>query len=393
MAHQAHNIPWTVLSSNLRWRLSNPCKNDATDFHLRFKPDQGKKLTYFAKAFERNIHDHAETERRKYPETYEPPQPDEVIVSDRVALMIAPTVRCWRAAHRQSTINIAKDTPVNALCHHMDTRQRCECAVPYVERTGRAFARQLKDSMCYQFFREETNAGAFLNAEIVKTLLLYGETDPILRVCSHPDVDLRRWWRLQECYDTDAYLGWDHIANIALDAYILLNVIYCFPETWGPTRTRDNDYRRARSYQSLIWRRIEANRTTEVVNYPHMQFFGVEYDQSRTTEVLQDIRASRKPRPQPPRGRAGLYWTEKAKTPFGHLPLEELLSALDVAHEPSPQDDSHVRRMLREKGLPVEVVDMILNMASYHGQRRLPVAHDPFHAENREELGKYLTYC
>lgn len=41
---------------------------------------------------------------------------------------------------------------------------------------------------------------AFFNLEVVKTLLLYSEIDPILRVCAHPRVQLERWWTCGGCF-------------------------------------------------------------------------------------------------------------------------------------------------------------------------------------------------
>ena len=35
--------------------------------------------------------------------------------------------------------------------------------------------------------------------ELVKTLIVYGEMEPILRVCAHPDVAIGTWWHIDEC--------------------------------------------------------------------------------------------------------------------------------------------------------------------------------------------------
>jgi hypothetical protein len=35
--------------------------------------------------------------------------------------------------------------------------------------------------------------------ELVKTLIVYGEMEPLLRVCAHPDVAIDSWWHIDEC--------------------------------------------------------------------------------------------------------------------------------------------------------------------------------------------------
>lgn len=44
------------------------------------------------------------------------------------------------------------------------------------------------------------NGEAFYNIEVVKTLILYGEMEPILRVCVHPDVDYKSWQSQCLCF-------------------------------------------------------------------------------------------------------------------------------------------------------------------------------------------------
>ena len=62
------------------------------------------------------------------------------------------------------------------------------------------FLRRYQQNDCYQFLN--VNRSAFFNLEIFKILLLYGEMEPVLRVCAHPDNDLATWWSMAPCYDS-----------------------------------------------------------------------------------------------------------------------------------------------------------------------------------------------
>ena len=372
MAHQAHNIPWSVLTSNLGWRLSTPCQADAINFHLRFNPDQGKKLTYFAKAFVRNIHDHAATERKKYPDKYDAPKSDDVVVGDDAARKIAPTLHRWREDPgdlRLWKYKTAVDkASVTVLCPHRDAannRESCQCAVPYVERKMQAFLRGEPETICFQFFNDDYNADSFFNVELLKTLILHGEMDTVLRVCAHPGVSFENWWDVRECMCVTEDLGWNQIARLALDAYLLMNIIYCFRETWDDPQPAWKDYRRTRSYQALVYN--NTNRLqSDVIMHSHRQFFGIGHHQ----------------------------FTWKLPQTLGLVPYDKFLVCDEqVGYLPLPEEVSHIRWILCRKGLPVEIAESVLDFVSFDGQRRLPVPHHPFHPDNRDELGKYLTYC
>lgn len=90
------------------------------------------------------------------------------------------------------------DPPHDDLCRHTGAEE-CQCPIPYEERKASAFYRKYCQNPCYCFLEE--NGKAFFNQEIFKTLLLYGEMDTILRVCAIPDVGLRDWWEVGQCYD------------------------------------------------------------------------------------------------------------------------------------------------------------------------------------------------
>ncbi|KAI8271477.1 hypothetical protein K4K59_012297 [Colletotrichum sp. SAR11_240] len=76
--------------------------------------------------------------------------------------------------------------------------------------------------------------------------------------------------------------------------------------------------------------------------------------------------------------------------PYTRIPQRD---AFYVEYVPYDSDILPVEEMLRTKRLPMELVAEIMDLADYKPRRRLKVAHDPFHRDNREELDKYLAEC
>lgn len=169
---------------------------------------------------------------------------------------------------------------------------------------------------------------------------------------------------------------------MALLPYIGLNVIYCFPETWdlASGKTDVRDYSATALYQKMVQLCTISGMTSEVATFPHRQFFGIE-DGQFTWRY-------NKPQLRDPRLNAiGRY-------PYGVLPIEEFLNCeVLTENKPGPSAIPQVQQMLYSKGLPMELVLDIMDMAEYAPRGRLQVPHDPFHPENREDLAKYLKYC
>lgn len=149
------------------------------------KDAENSKLSHFVASFARNINEHSTCERRKYPEKYDPPKPTDVILDDKVVRKINPTVKRWR--HELE----------HEICQDFEEHDPLPI-IPREERKMVAFLRKYESNDCYEFAL--CNKDAFFNLEIVKTLILYGEMDPVLRVCAHPDVDLATWWSQYSCH-------------------------------------------------------------------------------------------------------------------------------------------------------------------------------------------------
>ncbi|CAH0046526.1 unnamed protein product [Clonostachys solani] len=380
MSHQAHNIPWNVFGSNLKFRTRVPCADDGAGLHFRFRPTQGKELTHFVDAFTRNIHQHADSERQKYPEAYEVLNSDDIALDDSVSRKITPAVRLWRS-ERRDKLGEVDESPTHEVCHHSEPDERCSCPLPYNQRRMGSFLHKYRLPDCYKFFDDHKDG--YIGLEVFKTLLMHGEMDTLLKICAHPDVGFPSWWDAQLCLCYPQDLGRDYLEH-ALDAYLVLNVfLSSFPESWAPSRSSDQDYRRTRIYQMIILRVTAIRQGSELATHPHRQFFGIARGQFNSHSGFKFPMTSK---------RKDKY--SGTNQPYGRLTYEEFLESQKImGFLPSVSDVLHVRWVLCEKGLPVEISQLILDTALYRPQRRLKVPHDPLHPENVEELNKYLKFC
>ncbi|KAJ5825941.1 hypothetical protein N7474_003079 [Penicillium riverlandense] len=384
MAHQAQEIPWKVLGSNLHWVSGDSCKCGTTNLHPRMRKNQAKALNDFVKAFLRNIDKHSNHERTKFRAKYDIPDRTDVIIDESVAQKIMPTVLRYRHYGRRNDFlcpGVASESRDHRLGY-------CQCpALPDQERSASSFLRRYIKNRCYRFV--EDNNDAFFNLELVKTLILYGEMNPVLRICAHPEVDLMSWWSKAQCDCMDLDIGWDRFAWKALIAYIGLNVTFCFPQMWDAARGKpvETDYRNTRFYQYMLRECTMTGETSDVSAYPHRQFFGISEDQFRgSTPSLQ----SRNPRFFQTFTRGDDYRREY----YGIVPIDEFLHMEgSVCYQPHLSDVNLVRSFLRRKGLPAELACNIMEFAEYEPRRRLKKPHDPFHRSNRKELAEYLKYC
>jgi hypothetical protein len=151
------------------------------------KPTQGKEITYFIKAFVKNIKEHSKCERRKYPEHYEKPAPTDTIIDEATANLLTPTIR--RVARNLDTVDRRTEgswVPPDGSALLPEERQLA------------AFTRELKGS-CYDFLPMYHDS--FFNLQVIEALLLHGEMAPLLRVCAHSDAAFAiiKWLSAHAC--------------------------------------------------------------------------------------------------------------------------------------------------------------------------------------------------
>lgn len=431
MAHQAERLPWQALASIFDLKPTNPCQHDAPNLHPRDEPETRQKLSQFLDAFIKNASLYAQRERKRYPEKYDPldagiflksmtgededegprtqydsPPKEHVILTDELVDKIAPTVKRWYPKNKDGPISSKFDQGLQ--CPHTNDSDKCECVLPRKERQLAAFQRDYYPNDCFEFYGH--NGEAYRNLEFVKTLILLGEMDPVLQVCSTDECYLAKWWNAGPCYCEDFTLGWDMICNYAIKMYLTLNILYCFPETW---QTEDgspvDNYRGLASYQMAI-RLCTLSSGCQVATYPHRDVFGIQdkqfniypkpFDLPRWKQYIKvDDSVVSQMREMNPDWDMGPEFVDRSTYklkfyPYGLITYDEFLNfEKQVSNQPHTNDVSHVRWMLGQKGLPTELVDSIISKAEYSPGRRLPVDGRPLHPGNKDELGRYLEEC
>lgn len=199
----------------------------------------------FTNSFTKAIQEAAHHERAKYPPKYESPGDEEVVLSHEVARKITPSVRMWRGEvytnrdekalrrtevedkpaqkeEKSEAIRENNKTPHkpdfanqetghssdklkggfkwDALCEHKTDNLgfKCGCALPFQERTAKAFTRKRINRQCNNFV--EANAHEIFNLEVTKTLIMLGDLEPVLRICARSDHNISDWHSVDTCY-------------------------------------------------------------------------------------------------------------------------------------------------------------------------------------------------
>ncbi|KAJ3545947.1 hypothetical protein NM208_g2247 [Fusarium decemcellulare] len=390
MAPQVPNIPWGMLASTLELRPVNPCQNGAFNFHFHNDPDRNRTLTRFRNAFVRNILNHAMFERSLHPQTYSPPGPNDLVLTDDVAISIEKDIHYWRSDHDGPF----KFGPIRGLKRHKrlcDCQSTCTCPLPLKERKMLAFQRQGRDRshpMPCPYSQDQfcfRNRKPFFNLEVIKTLLVHRELDTLLQISAHPSVDLGYFCNRVHCNCVNGKLGWDVIFRVAMDVYIMLNVVYCFRETWEQSSTPVANYTSLKVYQQVVCHCTKYCPLSDIPAYPQPKFFGIPKHQFE-------------PNPLPHNRARWQHLIESEKLryyPCGLMTYPDFLAfEKPIIYQPRAKDVDFVSKILHKVGrLPIELIDRIFSLADYTTGRRLVVPHLPFHPDNRAELNHHLDQC
>ncbi|KAF2689205.1 hypothetical protein K458DRAFT_125172 [Lentithecium fluviatile CBS 122367] len=357
MAHQAHALPWQTIADHFKFVYKNRKYNDRTNLYPCFKPGQGKQLQHFARVFARVMGHASAQERKNYPDELIPPEDDEIFIPDSSLKRIAKTVKYYKTLRQKNIIS--------------DDERKLPC---WME--------------CFDALRLSwPTCGVRDTMELFKTLILYGEMEPLLRLATHAHV------RLPDLYSYPLgggiEDGYTDVKNSALIAYICLNMFFIKPELHDPTSRAHKldemkqkfglsyteqmfDYRNTSSYQKLLTHCTHTGWGTEwgVCALPHREFFGIDRHMITTP-----------------------YWSDLAKSRIGTGRVSQLFNApYRFWYVPTASDVSAALAILTTR-VPTELALQILEHADYTAKRRIQVAHDPLHADNVEELKKYLGYC
>jgi len=93
MAHNSDCLPWDAIAQNLQWVSATVCQFGATDLHISFRPEQAEDFERFAQSFAKLLEEKGAEERKKYPDVYDPPDEEDVVLDDRVVQKIDPLIQ------------------------------------------------------------------------------------------------------------------------------------------------------------------------------------------------------------------------------------------------------------------------------------------------------------
>ncbi|CAG9991052.1 unnamed protein product [Clonostachys byssicola] len=403
MGSNSLELPWEALAANLEWRAESPCTFQSTNYHFQFKPDQNESLRNFINTMATTIRGCADRERLKYPDHYDVPGADDTIIDMTVARKMAPLIHKLRADSYYWKPEVVPDS---ASCQHR--RDDCPGMLPLEERKMSAFLRvfdndQTSDTSCP--FRRAANKRVIFNLEVFKALVICGEMDALLRICSHPDVQFSSWLDGPfSCHcDDDDECGSDHeyewasIANHALWSFITLNSMSWLKRasTTGLGHRNDlNDYRDTEAYQEMVFERTRW-RCFPLVQYQHRFFFGITDQQFHEWGGFRDERKWK---------RALDLWQIdylRYRPLLGYGSYDDFLDCQgeaerlpDNVHHTATEISQTRSYLATHTPLPNELIDRILEEGEYDTPKRLlQVPHDPLHPANRKELHEYLGEC
>ncbi|KAF9894815.1 hypothetical protein FE257_004436 [Aspergillus nanangensis] len=421
MAQHTETLNWDTLTSHFEYRpLDHTSTPRASNLYLRLAPNQTTDIYSFATEFAYKIAVDIKAERQKYPEKYQRPKEDDYLLDDATALKISPTVQ---------RLHYQRKTEIRACTHHDDEDTRfsrddgysyydsgrsfsdgfefnCDCALPLRERKVHAFLRQYRQNGCYMF--ERVNGAATFNMNVTMALLVHGELDLVLRICSHPDVDYQYWREVQQCQCVGAEEGWDQLYRLALRAYLVLNIMRQFPKLRvpGPKRTTPytETYRDTKLYQEIVYECT--NLEAEVPGLSHYYFFGMTEKTSKTVFQRRNMAKMNGPGAhllppsflnfldRTPMSPQAIAFLGEYGFPYGHAPFEVFRDEFSESSLPHETEREEVCHLLRSTVLPEELVIQVMDEAGYNGRtRQLLVAHDPLAEENATILDHYLAEC
>ncbi|KAJ7066432.1 hypothetical protein C8F01DRAFT_1123228 [Mycena amicta] len=197
--HQAHNISWASLSSNLVFIDENRrITPHRTDLFPRELPTQSKSLNHFANTLASTIREFSATERAKYPAKFSAPTEGPVF-SDALLSQYCDLYF--------SSVTVENQRLENWL----------ERAVYYHDRDGHRDGQPHSPSY-------STSQGDL--ADVVKVLLAENELETLLMLANHPRIPLQNLHSLSWGHS----FGWNHQRDWALQSYIFFNVLLSKPE-------------------------------------------------------------------------------------------------------------------------------------------------------------------
>lgn len=185
----------------------------------------------------------------------------------------------------------------------------------------------------------------------------------------------------------------------ALMPFLALNLLLEMPETWDPEAKGKpwHDYRDTAFYQIMM--KYSCNGNTEYGDtlefFPNNSFFDVPDDNWPLMPWVKKAKSR-----VPHKIARGAYdFRKDPKVDYGALPFDRFVASRKTVPRRLPHgqhelDEVEVSISLRRRGLPAELIDIIIGMVDVEEQPwELVIKDDPLHPSNRRVLESYLDYC
>lgn len=415
MAHNTSSLPWETLTS--RWepsfvRLSNTQyhrRPSTIEIRLGTQPDfwasresrlpDLPSLSGFATTFRDCAVAEARQLRQRLSRFAKPANNlNDIIISAPVARRITPHLLKYRTSlEEESSCALPKPHPRPdasiPLCTHQ-TGLACGCILPLPYRRWAAFCVPLETNHDSQGTIDILPTDAFFSQVVLAILLSQDEIQPILRlVASSNDVVDAKSAVSQSSGSIGCYRAYRSVLREAMRPYILLNAFYQLRETWHPDAKREawHDYRDTDLYQTLmclVKGGLAPVSGSHASLGPHQSFFEMPEAWSLMPFTI------KKPTLAPIRIRSGTWDT---RLPMGTMPFSSFAGRNAARRAEMKLVDSQFHsqstaRFLQDKGLPMEIVDMIIPLAE-RDTWHFAVSDDPLNIRNRPSLLRYLQRC
>ncbi|KAJ5598019.1 hypothetical protein N7537_008103 [Penicillium hordei] len=203
--HLDHKIPWNTVSSHFSFIKDNPCirKNDLI-IHDRLADRQSAEFTHFTRTLISTVEEFSTTERAKYPRPGALPTSGPLYNSS-----ILPTIeeKYQLGPHQPNSVES------NPLCEEFQDIDYWINQAPYGTSTAHL-------------------------ADAVKMLIISNEMLALLRLANHKKVPLEDLIHLSWGHS----FGVDHVADVALEIYMLLNIAASVKANAKPGSANDTGY-------------------------------------------------------------------------------------------------------------------------------------------------------
>lgn len=388
------SLPWKSLASRFEpsFVRLNAAKIALTPSDITFIPDEETRIQI--RAFVRSFAEALDKDMQSLKKTIPAPdEADELFISDGAARRIAPTIKRLRSVDKKPEY----DRPhrevycmnTSRLCTHGQKDDACVCLVPlwtrHVTPLWDFYEGHPRDR-----YREDYSIGH----DYTLALLLHEEIVPVLKIHK-----LLEQEKLPDGRHHPRY-SYRSVFYRAMLSFMALNLLLEMPATWdaGAKTQPWHDYRDTAFYQIMMAAICcgEVGWEAQMSAWPHNSFFDVPDDKWPLMPWLKKAKSRLAHRLVCNDQLYGKY----SRVAFGALPFDRFVASRKgirrrLAPGERDMDEDEARVCLRRRGMPVEIVNMIVDMAKFDEENpwRLEVQDDPLHPENRKALKSYLDYC